>query len=1262
MFLNFGKKSSNKKPATPAGSPKTPSSPNINSPGTGGAASRSTVQTIAGPLLSSSRFNTVLDASTYANVNSPGFTSRVVNCATNGSSSSSYRENSATHQSKYSSVGLFPRVQLGQSILPTLSPHNSQKVRTPVRVRIAPPSLISRRQNSVCTPPESIKEKNDTPKLSPSSSLQKSTNGSSSRKNDHSCSVIENLQEASRKRIFSECQDVSDESKKRRRKAELPIPNPNDDTYHYRHVRAPAVPSRPPQPDISSQGKRAREKGSPEEQKRQRRKVCNTNNAIFSSLSSSRNLLERITAQKRKSVDSSRSSSPLTPLSAKQVKDRKTASNAKSTQCNLDNLPPQEKFSGETHQADGTPVSSKGILKRVSFQVKETTTVSQEKSQDNAAPDYTTKLFRKEVSSHTPRTPSSKTPKQSLWVQPSEADELNSFLNDDSKLHRPERLKSLLARVSGKDNRQENKTPLTATSTGAAVATLPVSTGPKQFSPSGGLSSGSSALTVTVSSTCTIMTSATVTSVNGIPSSESGSSPRPLVSASLSSTALLPISQPAVSLESVETAVKAPPPSSIVPPATQVTSQSLVQGQVVSLSTPLFTSSSPAQPTASTGIGLGTTTSSVPKDVTPSSNVFSIKASTTSSETLQMGTAIIGTAATKPTFQFGSSTQASQAASPLSTVAPPSLTNSAFKFASGTSNLAATPVPTFGASSTAAKPIVSFGSSGDPKPAFQLDTSASAVKSTGSDPATPAKPTFSFGSSAGMSSGVPTTAFQLGQGLSETSKPAFQFGSSLANNTSTSTTVQQGSTGIGTNASAQATKSAFQFGSSATTSPTPAFQLGGASGLPAAPSASFQFGSSSTNQGPPSEAPKSAFQFTSSKPSNNGSSDAQKPNFSFGSSSGASKPNLQFGSNNTSSLEVTKSTPSFGSSNSLTTPAKPTFQFGGGSNGPAATAPANSAFQFSSVNSSDQAKPAFGFGSSVSKPTDLSRPAFGSTVQSPTSAFGQAAPQQTKPAFAFGSPANQNTNGPNENKSAFSFSSPTNNKGAFSFGASTNSSTNGSTDNKSAFSFGSSNPSMSRPADNKSSFSFGASSNASTNGPSDNKGAFSFSTSANQSTNGSADSKGAFSFGSSGPTFGSGTPNSSFGSGPSSSAFGAPASNTPSALPSFGSISESKTNGFGSTPSFGSTGSSSFSFASNSSTSNGNSGSAFAFGGGSSGNTNGAFSFGQKQDQASSGFSFNATVTAVPNSAQATQAPGLFSIGAGASTTQRRVRDARRRR
>lgn len=100
-------------------------------------------------------------------------------------------------------------------------------------------------------------------------------------------------------------------------------------------------------------------------------------------------------------------------------------------------------------------------------------------------------------------------------------------------------------------------------------------------------------------------------------------------------------------------------------------------------------------------------------------------------------------------------------------------------------------------------------------------------------------------------------------------------------------------------------------------------------------------------------------------------------------------------------------------------------------------------------------------------------------------------------------------------------------------------------------------------------------------------------------------------------------------------AFGAPGQQP--ALPSFGSLQESKSNGFGTSPSFG--GPSSSSFTSNS---KGSTGSAFQFGDkNQSAGSSGSFAFGQNQDQNPSGFNFNATVTAVPNSsAQANQAAG----------------------
>lgn len=163
----------------------------------------------------------------------------MVHCATNGSSS--HHENSATHQSKYSSVGLFPRVQLGgQATLPTLSPRISQKVgRTPVRVRIASPSLdesrfrythrsyfqgrfsllqgiyyhnmylmLSRRHSFCGGSSEAVVDKTLFLKRSPSmvqNIVAEKVNPT--RLRDIEPATVETSQDFSRKRMFSECQD-----------------------------------------------------------------------------------------------------------------------------------------------------------------------------------------------------------------------------------------------------------------------------------------------------------------------------------------------------------------------------------------------------------------------------------------------------------------------------------------------------------------------------------------------------------------------------------------------------------------------------------------------------------------------------------------------------------------------------------------------------------------------------------------------------------------------------------------------------------------------------------------------------------------------------------------------------------------------------------------------------------------------------------------------------------------------------------------------
>lgn len=78
--------------------------------------------------------------SIFVNVNSPGFTDRLVRCASDNTGNSWSHGGSSTRQEKYGSVGLFPVVHLNAPSVPSLSPKNSQKApNSSVRVRIAAP-------------------------------------------------------------------------------------------------------------------------------------------------------------------------------------------------------------------------------------------------------------------------------------------------------------------------------------------------------------------------------------------------------------------------------------------------------------------------------------------------------------------------------------------------------------------------------------------------------------------------------------------------------------------------------------------------------------------------------------------------------------------------------------------------------------------------------------------------------------------------------------------------------------------------------------------------------------------------------------------------------------------------------------------------------------------------------------------------------------------------------------------------------------------
>ncbi|XP_014604098.1 PREDICTED: mucin-5AC-like isoform X2 [Polistes canadensis] len=87
-----------------------------------------TVQTVAGPLLASTRYN--IDPKTYTDITSPGLTLRLTKYAAEAN-------NKLTHQSQYS-AGQFPKVNLHASPIPLINTKFA-KTRGPVTVRVAPP-------------------------------------------------------------------------------------------------------------------------------------------------------------------------------------------------------------------------------------------------------------------------------------------------------------------------------------------------------------------------------------------------------------------------------------------------------------------------------------------------------------------------------------------------------------------------------------------------------------------------------------------------------------------------------------------------------------------------------------------------------------------------------------------------------------------------------------------------------------------------------------------------------------------------------------------------------------------------------------------------------------------------------------------------------------------------------------------------------------------------------------------------------------------
>lgn len=420
------------------------------------------IQTTAGPLLSSVRHNPTFDAGLFVNVNSPGFTDRLVRCANDNSGLNWGHNNPATQQDRYGSVGLFPIVHLNSSPPSSLTLRNSQKLpSSSVRVKIAPPISPDQRQHY---------NRNN----------MQMRSYMSVRKNEIAKSVLESLQEASRKRIYSQCQEVmeDDPGKKRQRKGDSALPNPNCDMYQYRHIRAPSVPSAVgSQSDIQSHGKRLHDdpsRANEAKRLRQQAKPQSSNNEISSSLSSSKTLLQRLSGNKRKAdcYDFGEDGKgKLFKESASDVSAPSTSRWLHSQTCEAGESAArtQEVLRNRKKSPNTSSTTTKKVVQKnvnlnesanVSAIPKSTPAIERvdiisEKMADKPEVDLTSKLFRKDVVARSHPKANQSEKKGSSWSQvPPDADERCLFeQGSSSDLDRPERFQSLLSRMSGQDIR-----------------------------------------------------------------------------------------------------------------------------------------------------------------------------------------------------------------------------------------------------------------------------------------------------------------------------------------------------------------------------------------------------------------------------------------------------------------------------------------------------------------------------------------------------------------------------------------------------------------------------------------------------------------------------------------------------------------------------------------------------------------------------------------------------------------------------------------
>ncbi|XP_077266113.1 uncharacterized protein LOC143899599 isoform X2 [Temnothorax americanus] len=220
-----------------------------------------TVQTVAGPLLASTRYN--IDPKVYTDVSSPGLTTRLTKYATEA-------KDKLIHQSQYG-TGQFPKVNLHANPIPLLNAKLT-KMRMPVTVRVAPPDVTK------YSPPE----------------RQKILSNICHTENRSPTSVVQVLREISLKRHAS-TEDVSFDVPKKQRTDYF---NEDREMILEENKKRTRDESSKSDEDLSPQSKSVRPA------KRTKTQSCYD---ILNSLSSS---AHTATGVKRKAVDLSRSGTP----------------------------------------------------------------------------------------------------------------------------------------------------------------------------------------------------------------------------------------------------------------------------------------------------------------------------------------------------------------------------------------------------------------------------------------------------------------------------------------------------------------------------------------------------------------------------------------------------------------------------------------------------------------------------------------------------------------------------------------------------------------------------------------------------------------------------------------------------------------------------------------------------------------------------------------------------------------------------------------